>query len=246
MRGTLPVLGALAGIAVFSISGFNAWAGSLLLNGSFESGPRVGAFLTLPGGSTAMPGWTVVGTSIDIVGTGWQQIDGAKSLDLDGTPGPGGVQQTFATTPGQWYSVTLQMAGNPQCGPTVKSMSVSAAGQSTVMAFDVTGKTFQNLGWEEMNWCFLAADRQTTLVILSLTSGATNCGPALDKVSVEVGVPPMLGDLNCDGSIDGADLGLLLAAWGECAQCPGCLADLDGNCAVDGGDLGLLLANWSS
>lgn len=46
-------------------------------------------------------------------------------------------------------------------------------------------------------------------------------------------------DLNRDGTIDGADLGILLAAWGSSG--PG---DLDGNGIVDGADLGLLLAAW--
>jgi len=50
------------------------------------------------------------------------------------------------------------------------------------------------------------------------------------------------GDLDCDGDVDGADLGTLLSQWGPC---PGCAADLDGDGVVDGGDLGVLLAAWS-
>lgn len=50
-------------------------------------------------------------------------------------------------------------------------------------------------------------------------------------------------DLNNDGAINGADLGVLLAAWGPCgARCP---ADLDCNGTIDGGDLGILLAGWT-
>ena len=47
-------------------------------------------------------------------------------------------------------------------------------------------------------------------------------------------------DLNGDGRVDGADLGLMLATWGE----PG-PSDLDGNGVTNGGDLGLLLAGWT-
>ncbi|MFO0875184.1 MAG: hypothetical protein U0575_14605 [Phycisphaerales bacterium] len=47
-------------------------------------------------------------------------------------------------------------------------------------------------------------------------------------------------DLNFDGQTDGADLGLLLAAWGTNDQC----ADLNHDGIVDGADLGLLLAAW--
>ena len=48
-------------------------------------------------------------------------------------------------------------------------------------------------------------------------------------------------DLNGDGSVDGADLGLLLGAWGP----GGGPADLNGDTIVDGADLGLLLAAWT-
>lgn len=59
---------------------------------------------------------------------------------------------------------------------------------------------------------------------------------------------PSFGDLNCDGSIDGADLAVLLGQWGPCDSCrepDDCSADLDGNCQVDGADLAILLGNWS-
>jgi hypothetical protein len=48
------------------------------------------------------------------------------------------------------------------------------------------------------------------------------------------------GDLDGDGVVGGADLGLLLAAWGSADPD----ADLDGSGTVDGSDLGLLLASW--
>jgi hypothetical protein len=50
------------------------------------------------------------------------------------------------------------------------------------------------------------------------------------------------GDIDGNGVVNGADLGLLLAGWGACGTpCPG---DLDGNGVVNGADLGLLLAAW--
>ena len=50
---------------------------------------------------------------------------------------------------------------------------------------------------------------------------------------------PCTGDLNGDGAVGGADLGVLLAQWGG----PGS-ADLNGSGTVDGADLGFLLASW--
>ncbi|MCH2160395.1 MAG: hypothetical protein MK085_00830 [Phycisphaerales bacterium] len=48
------------------------------------------------------------------------------------------------------------------------------------------------------------------------------------------------GDLNGDGAVNGADLGLMIGAWGTTG--PG---DLNGDGIVDAADLGMLLALWS-
>lgn len=48
-------------------------------------------------------------------------------------------------------------------------------------------------------------------------------------------------DLDGDGRVDGADLGLLLAGWGSADP----TLDLDRDGSVGGGDLGLLLAAWT-
>jgi len=55
-------------------------------------------------------------------------------------------------------------------------------------------------------------------------------------LEVTIGSP---ADLNGDGVVDGADLGLLLGAWG--ADGP---TDLNGDGTTDGADLGLLLGSW--
>jgi len=47
------------------------------------------------------------------------------------------------------------------------------------------------------------------------------------------------GDLDSNGIVDGADLGLLLGEWGFNGA-----GDLDGNGTIDGADLGILLAAW--
>lgn len=53
---------------------------------------------------------------------------------------------------------------------------------------------------------------------------------------------PCTADLNGDGDVNGADLGLLLAAWGSSDP----TADLNGDGDVNGADLGLLLAAWGA
>jgi hypothetical protein len=53
---------------------------------------------------------------------------------------------------------------------------------------------------------------------------------------------PCPADISLDGLVDGADLGMILAAWNT----TGGPADLDGSGLVDGADLGALLASWGA
>jgi len=66
------------------------------------------------------------------------------------------------------------------------------------------------------------------------------------RVAGTVTITPLgpLGDLNGDGVVDGADLLILLGAWGKCADPADCPADLNGDGVVDGADLLILLGNW--
>lgn len=50
------------------------------------------------------------------------------------------------------------------------------------------------------------------------------------------------GDVNGDGRVNAADIGLVIAGWGLCSDCP---ADLNGDGIVDSGDLGLVIAGWT-
>jgi hypothetical protein len=69
-------------------------------------------------------------------------------------------------------------------------------------------------------------------------------GPGVSKAVIPAatwsrnGTIVLTADLNGDGSVNGADLGILLGAWGTAA------ADLTGDGTTDGADLGLLLGSW--
>jgi hypothetical protein len=54
------------------------------------------------------------------------------------------------------------------------------------------------------------------------------------------GSDQLLGDLDGDGAVSGADLGILLGAWGTADRA----ADLNSDGAVDGADLAILLGAW--
>ena len=93
-------------------------------------------------------------------------------------------------------------------------------------------------------------------VIADLLDSIDRCGelePAAVARAIQVSVPlpistpaldpcgNLLGDLNTDGQVNGADYPLFLLSWGPCS---GCVADLDNDGYVGAADLVLLLLNW--
>lgn len=61
-----------------------------------------------------------------------------------------------------------------------------------------------------------------------------------DVLTIEINTCP--ADLNRDGMVDGADMGVFLTAWGTDDP----LADFNGDGMVDGEDFGRLLVDWGS
>lgn len=176
-------------------------------NGSFEVGPEPGSFVLLPTGSTAIPGWTVLGHSIDYTGSIWEVSDGARSLDLSGQ-GAGGVEQTFDTILGASYQVLFDLAGNPGGDPLEKGLTVGATGNRTqVYSFDTSGKGFTNMGWQTFDYRFTATSTSTSLLFSSLVD--TPYGPALDNVRVSSdGVTPVPTPALLSGLV-----GMAVATW---------------------------------
>ena len=76
---------------------------------------------------------------------------------------------------------------------------------------------------------------------LVLTMTFTDLSSAIVRATLPATTP---GDLNADGLVNGADLGLLLGAWGGCPAV--CAADMNADGVVDGADLGLLLGLWTT
>lgn len=161
-----------------------SWAVNLLLNGSFEMGPDAADFVSLDKGSTVMKGWTVTRGQIDYVNNLWAAADGGRCLDLHGSPGFGGVQQTFPTEKGKKYRLTFSMAVNPDSQVKVKKLGASAAGKTQEFSMDGSGKTAKALGWTQKTWEFEATDASTTLELYTLEDTDPCCGPLLDDVKV--------------------------------------------------------------
>lgn len=84
------------------------------------------------------------------------------------------------------------------------------------------------------------SELRTVRQIASRENGNASSRPTLIVVFEEGGGPA--ADFNGDGLVNGADVGLLLAAWGPCDGCP---EDLNDDGVVNGADLGLLLVEWT-
>ena len=140
-------------------------------------------------GSTDIKGWEVTRGQIDVLQEAdgkWKAADGKRCLDLHGSPGFGGVKQSFATRVGKKYRVTFQMSGNPGVGHTEVKLAVRAAGKDQEFAVDMDGKTVEDLKWEKKTWEFTATEATTVLKLHTAMPDTSNAfgGPMLDDVKV--------------------------------------------------------------
>ncbi len=93
----------------------------------------------------------------------------------------------------------------------------------------------------------IAQDADGELYVLEHTAGRIRkvVGNPLPADTDGDGIPDTCdstyADLNGDGTVNGADLGILLSSWGQ----RGGVADLNGDQFVDGADLGELLSAWT-
>ncbi|MCX4588134.1 choice-of-anchor C family protein [Streptomyces sp. NBC_01481] len=158
-----------------------------LSDGAFES-PSVGDSDHIPYGNGQFIGGWRVENSVNLTGSkAWQPANGTQSLDLNGDPpGPanGAISQSLATEPGQQYTVSYYLAGNPICGPAVKSLTVQVADVSKDFSFDTTGHSASAMGWRPETVRFTANGDRTTLRLASTTDPNSACGPAIDNVKV--------------------------------------------------------------
>ncbi|MEU9124377.1 choice-of-anchor C family protein [Streptomyces sp. NPDC048506] len=174
-----PTTGSGQAVAPSAVSHFD--------DGSFET-PKVepNTFQEFTAGQHMGP-WKVTSGSVDLNDAGyWQAAEGDQSVDLNGME-PGAVAQTFATTPGVRYTVSYALAGNPHPeGPTVKTGKVLIDGQDVQdFSFDVTGKSYKDMGYVMREVAFVATGKSTTLTFASTTAPRTASGPVIDDVTVE-------------------------------------------------------------
>ena len=164
-------------------------AGNLLINGSFEENFENGiGESSLDKDSLSITGWKVINGQIDYLDSYWVASHGTRSLDLDGTPGVGGIEQTFETMAGTIYTVSFDLAGNIDF-PGEKFLKVSIGDTSREYVFDSTGHSSSNLGWENKSFTFTAISSSSTIKFESQsTDPSSSYGPAIDNVCITEGV----------------------------------------------------------
>jgi len=217
-----------------------AAGGNQLVNPSFEIAGPQGPVVVSTGysgvGNSAAEGWGVFhnteGTTLTELVPSSVPGGGQFMLHVVTDGFANGVAQVFAPFNGGYACVDEQVTIHVVSGTVI--IGAGNGGNTGPNAFAEANGTFEVLAGDN------AVCPANTFIIYSWTVGGAEFFVDLASVApFDCQGPP--GDLNSDGIVDGADLGLMLAAWGPCA---GCAADLDGNDVVNGSDLGSLLGNW--
>jgi choice-of-anchor C domain-containing protein len=172
-------------------------SGSIIKNGDFAHGSVSNTcnVFDLPAGSNVVTGWIVSVGTIDWEShppCGWYAAGspgrvGKNSIDLVGQACVGGIQQTFNTTPGGFYTLTFFLAGNFGAPPVIKPLAVTVNGVTTNFLFDTTGKSTFNMGWVMKTINFVASGSTSTVNFVSDVSASgppCNAGAVIAHVRV--------------------------------------------------------------
>lgn len=236
----------LVGWSLAGVLGSAALAGgpsNLVLNGDFETPSLVGIlsdYVHTPQGNVDEGTWWVHPWN---PGGPWFSVQhtpgGVAAMSVNGDDSSRAGQKRV------WYQTVPVSAGQSYRFSTwALATAAGFSGYSLQFAFDggpVGGVISPSAAftWQEFSTVIIPAHSTVEISIVNVSGITFPNDFMLDDISLTLIEQP--NDLNGDGTVDGADLGLLLSMWGPCS---GCMADLDGSGAVDGADLGLLLARW--
>ena len=162
---------------------------------SFE-GPATGNYTVLRAGQsfrTRNNVWAVEEASIDLVNTHVRRetvaFDGAQVVDLAGSPGPGAMATSFATTPGQAYMLVFHFSRNNGIGTTPARARVEVLGAAPLLMKEVQHEAARQPfnAYLQFRDSFRADSPSATLRFTSLNAG--NYGLVIDAISVTTLAP---------------------------------------------------------
>ncbi|MFG0274649.1 MAG: autotransporter-associated beta strand repeat-containing protein [Phycisphaerales bacterium] len=231
ISGNWPLdIGHLTWSGTVALSGDNTYTGDTTVRTGTLLAMNTAGSATSSGAVTVDPGATVGGTGTiagDVVLAGATVAPGASA----GTLTVGGLSMDAAST------MAVEIAGD-QAGEFDRLVStgpVTLAGTldaSLIEGYALQeGDVFEIVSAPSISGLFdtvnIGPNLELEITSTNVTLSAINIAPACEA------------DLDGSGAVDGADLGLLLGAWGGSGA-----EDLNGDGAVDGADLGLLLGDW--
>ena len=181
-----------AGTTVFLLSLAIAGAASpavaatsdLISDGSFEAPVVAPPWIQVPAGQS-LGNWTVDAGNVELIHNGGNAADGQQYVDMDGSNAAGAIHQDLLTTAGRRYTIRFALAGNPEGGPTVKTLRVQFGAFTRTFTFDTTGHTWNAPGWVARTVTLPALNTTTRLSLQSLDDASPlSYGPLVDEVSV--------------------------------------------------------------
>lgn len=158
-------------------------------NGSFENGAAIsgGSDLLVPGDSTSITGWTVVGAGgVDYVDNSlWDASDGVRSVELDGVSA-GGVFQTITDqfTVGGRYVLRFDLSANPFAADGLYSALVSVTGSAAeeFSYLKTSANASDSMNYMTYAYNFTASSTSKRIEFLGTNTGFL--GIVLDNVSI--------------------------------------------------------------
>jgi hypothetical protein len=170
------------------VSGHCLVAQNFLVNGSFERPDGVdNLYDELPPGSAAIPGW-VVGPQGGINGIRfyWPASDGRDSVDLHHSVlGPGSIFQDVRLTNGLRYSLSFDMAFNPDVGlPVVLGVSIGSLSNTYTRSTDTPF-------WQRQSLTFTATNTGLARLAFEEKGLSPTGSPevAIDNVALDLVLP---------------------------------------------------------
>jgi hypothetical protein len=189
----------ISALAIVSVAGA-ASAAELVVNGGFEdigdaAFQNWGGYTFGAGFTPVLPGWTIVGGSVDVTtnASGWSPAyKGNDSLDINGWT-PGEISQTFADEAGQTYTVSFAYSRNAAGAADPAALAQVSAG-GVIDPVTATDGQFGSvhtgpgtgMTWKTDSFTFVGTGSDT--IDLKALNG-TNGGVFFDAISVTGSIP---------------------------------------------------------
>jgi choice-of-anchor C domain-containing protein len=189
--GTSLSMGALVGAAALlslagSASAITACGVGTICDGTFTTPSGGSSYITYGAGTsagTSMGPWSVNSGTVDLIGGYWMPPSpGTGSVDLDGN-NPGAISQVVTTTLGQMYELSFYLSGNPDGGPSTKTVNVTVGASDPPYTYTVTllnSKTSMDYAFEDL--FFTGLGGATLISFASGDDASSPYGPVIGDV----------------------------------------------------------------